>query len=222
MTRWKLITFDVDGTLTTVHGWEFLAGKVGRAAEYRRSNQRFRAREVGEDEHLADLLRLADGLTVPQVERILEETPKVGGIAEMIQRWHGEGTKVALLSHNPEYVCAWYSRRFGFDGYAGTPVKVADGDGRIELVGGVHADKSQGLRQLLGQFGVPGRATVHVGDGWADAALFALVGAGVALNSPLPEVERAADLALHLLDVRGLPERVDALRPRARPDSSLR
>jgi 3-deoxy-D-manno-octulosonate 8-phosphate phosphatase KdsC-like HAD superfamily phosphatase len=36
----------------------------------------------------------------------------------------------------------------------------------------------------------------HVGDGWSDAEVFRQVGGGVALNSPLVEVNRAADLAL--------------------------
>jgi phosphoserine phosphatase len=207
---WRLITFDVDGTLTTVHGWGFLAEQVGRAAEFEESNRRFRLHQVGEDEHLTDLLRLADGLTVEEVGRILEATPKIGGIVEMLASWHAEGTRVALLSHNPEYVCAWYERRFGFDGFSGTPVP-APVNGRLRILGPVHADKREGLEQLLRRFRVQAHEVVHVGDGWADAALFPLVGAGVALNSSLPEVERPARLALHLRDVRSLPAAVDAL-----------
>ena len=119
---WKLITFDVDGTLTTVHGWGFLAERVGRVAEFEESNRRFRLHEIGEDEHLTDLLHLADGRTLKEVERILEATPKIAGVTEMLATWHAEGTRVALLSHNPDYVCARYQRRFGFDGFSGTAV----------------------------------------------------------------------------------------------------
>lgn len=218
--RWALVTFDIDGTLTRGHGWKLIAERAGRAAAYRRANRSFFDGTVGEDAHLTDLLHLADGLTLPELEGVLERTPKVDGIAEMIRTWRTEGTRVALLSHNPEYVCAWYARRFGFDGYAGTAVPVPD-SGPLELAGPVRADKLQGLATLLGRFDVTADRAVHVGDGRADVEVFRRVGAGVSLNSSLSEVEAAADLALRLEDVRGLPPQVDALPPRAaRPPSA--
>ena len=120
---WKLITFDVDGTLTTVHGWGFLAERVGRVAEFEESNRRFRLHEIGEDEHLTDLLHLADGRTLKEVERILEATPKFAGVTEMLATWHAEGTRVALLSHNPDYVCAWTSGASDSTGSPGPPFR---------------------------------------------------------------------------------------------------
>ena len=57
--RWRLVTVDIDGTLTRVHGWREIARAFGRDAEYELSNRRFFAREIGEDEHLEDLLRIA-------------------------------------------------------------------------------------------------------------------------------------------------------------------
>ncbi len=211
--RWELVTFDIDGTLTTVHGWRVLAERVGRLEEYERTNRGYLAGKVGEDQHLSDLLRLADGLNVPEVEAILEATPRVDGIAEAVRAWHDEGTRVAILSHNPDYVCAWYAREFGFDGFAGTTVP-APGNGRLLLPAGVRANKSSGLEELLHRWHLTPRTVAHVGDGWADAAIFPRVGAGVALNSRLPEVERAADLALHLTDLRPLPGLVDGIPPR--------
>jgi HAD superfamily phosphoserine phosphatase-like hydrolase len=212
--RWRLVTFDIDGTLTLEHGWGRLARSVGRREEYDRTQQRFRAGEIGEDEHLADLLRLADGLTVVEVGRVLESTPRVGGIREAIATWHDRGARVALLTHNPDYVCDWYVREFGFDAYAGTTVPVP-ADGRLRLPAVVHADKRSGLEELRRRFGVPPGAVAHVGDGAADAKVFPHVGAGVALNSAEPEVEAAADLVVHAEDLRGLPDLLDRLRPRA-------
>lgn len=43
---------------------------------------------------------------------------------------------------------------------------------------------------------------VHVGDGWLDAEIFPVLGAGLALNSPFPEVRNATDLALAPEDFR--------------------
>jgi phosphoserine phosphatase len=197
-----LITVDIDGTLTLVHGWLRIAERFGREAEYRDSNKRFQSEEVGEDAHLAALLALARGHTIAEIESVLEETPHLDGIREGIDDLHHEGAKVALLTHNPAYVARWYVQKFGFDDLDGTTVPEPVAGGPIPAPGIVHADKPGGLQRLTGRLRVSPRDIVHVGDGWSDAELFPLVGGGVALNSPYPAVDRAADLVLHLRDFR--------------------
>jgi phosphoserine phosphatase len=210
---WKLVTIDIDGTLTLVHGWRFLAERLGRLPDYERTNRRFYLREIGEDEHLRDLLKLAVGHRLDAIEAILAATPKLSGISETVQAFHTRGVQVALLTHNPAYVCEWYRRQFGFDLFSATS-GAAVRDHRIAPVPPVHANKEQGLRDLMGRAGVFRSQVVHVGDGWADAEIFPRVGGGVALNSHLPEVEEAADLALRLTDLRPLVGSLDRLEPR--------
>ena len=214
-TPWRLLTIDIDGTLTTVHGWRVLAERRGRRAEYERSNRRFFSHEIGEDEHLHDLLEMAVGMPLGEVADVLESTPKLTGIGEAVEGLHARGMRVALLTHNPSYVCAWYRDRFGFDEFEGTRGADVE-DGHVGEVGQVHADKPAGLERLTRRLGVRPSETVHVGDGWADAALFPSVGAGVALNSRLPEVRAAADRALDTTDLRALLLELDGLRPRPR------
>ncbi len=211
---WRLVTVDIDGTLTLVHGWERIARQFGREADYLGTTGRFRRQEVGEDSHLAALLALAQGHTIGEVESVLAETPHLDGIREGIAALHQEGAKVALLTHNPPYVARWYAREFGFDDLEGTAVIEPAAGGPIPPSGLVHADKPGSLQRLTERLHVSPRDTVHVGDGWSDAELFPLIGGGVALNSPFPDVDRAADLALHVRDFRvvarailGLPRR---------------
>ncbi len=207
------MTIDIDGTLTRVHGWKVISEALGRTAEYERTQRRFFAHEIGEDEHLANLLRIAEGVPLARVEAALESTPRLAHLREGIGALHDRGSRVALLTHNPPYVCDWYRRRFGFDDFEGTGSQPVV-DGVIGPPGEVHADKPDGLARLLARTALPARAVVHVGDGWADAAVFPLVGAGVALNTHLPEVARAADLVLRSADFREVVERVEALPPR--------
>lgn len=222
---WRLVTVDIDGTLTLVHGWREIAERFGRVPEYEVSNGRFQRREIGEDPHLADLLALARGHTVAEVESVLEGTPRLRGIREGVAALHATGATVALLTHNPPYVARWYAAKFGFDDLEGTPVPEPPAGAPIPPPGVVHADKPASLRRLTTRLGISPHETVHVGDGWSDADLFPLVGAGVALNSPYPDVDRRADLALHVEDFRpvatailGLPRRrVEPARP-ARED----
>lgn len=216
MAAWayRLVTFDLDGTLTRGHGWEIIAESAGRRDEYRRINRRFLAQEVGEDEHLRELLDLAVGLSLDRVHELLSATRRVDGIRSTIAALHERGAVAALLTHNPTYVCDWYVRAFGFDDAEGTDgVQVRDG--RIAPCGPIRADKSTGLARLLSRHGArPGEAS-HVGDGWADARIFPQVGAGIAFNSRHPEVDRAADAALHGNDLTEVVRTLDRLEPRA-------
>jgi phosphoserine phosphatase len=219
---YRLVSFDIDGTLTAGHGWRFLAEKLGRLDEFEATDADYHAHRQSEDDHLRRLLAIARGIPLERVEAVLEVTPKIDGIAETVSALKERGAVPVLLSHNPRYVCAWYARRFGFLGWdgmddGGTP-EVAHGI--VQEPGRVRTGKVAGLGRLLGRFGVPAGSAAHLGDGWADAELFPLVGLGIALNSRLAEVNRAADVALQLRDLREvLPvlDRTPPKDPRRRP-----
>jgi len=210
---WRLVTVDIDGTLTQTHGWRDVAVAFDSLGAFEETQRRFQAHQIGEDAHLADLLDLATGHTLAEMEDVLERTPRLAGIAEGIAQLHDRGARVALLTHNPTYVADWYQRSFGFDdaeAVAAQPVIA----GRIGPPVGVRADKAGGLRALLARHPTPTALVAHVGDGWTDAELFRLVGGGVALNSPYPEVNRAADLVLVTQDFRDVVKGLAGLAPR--------
>jgi phosphoserine phosphatase len=215
----RLVSFDIDGTLTRGHGWRFLAEQLGRLPEYDATDARYHRHTETEDEHLRRLLLIARGTPIGRIEGILEATPKLSGIAETVQEVQRRGAVPVLLSHNPRYVCEWYARRFGFAAWDG----MRDGDapevvdGIVQPPGPVRVGKVAGLARLLDRFHVSPREAVHVGDGWADAELFPRVGLGVALTSLLPEVNGAADVVLKLDDLRELLAVLDLARPKSPP-----
>lgn len=221
---WRLVTVDIDGTLTLVHGWRRIAEQFGREEEFLRSNAQFQRGEIGEDPHLTDLLGLARGHTVAEVESVLASTPRLAGIGEGVDRLRRSGVSVALLTHNPPYVARWYAQRFGFDALEGTPTTEPALGEPIPRPNAVHADKLGGLYRLIAQFGAAAAQTVHVGDGWSDAQLFPRIGAGVALNSPYPAVDAAADLVVHGRAFPPVAEGILALGPRVKraPDARER
>lgn len=210
---WPLVTVDIDGTLTRDHGWATIADALGRRPLFERTATAYRAHEVGEDEHLRSLLSIAAGARWTDVEAALRATPKIGGIAEGIARLHAAGTRVALLSHNPRYICAWYEREFGFDDFEGTTGQEIV-DGVVGPPTGIHAAKRAGLLALAARAGTVPSRVVHVGDGAADAALFPIVGRGIALNTTRPEVTRGADLVLAATDFREVVRAIEGLGPR--------
>src|SRR5690349_19578340 len=108
---WRLVTFDIDGTLTTVHGWRFLADRRGRTDVWRSSTARYLRKEATEDEHLRDLLALAVGLDRKELESILSRIPKLRGIRPAVAALHRRGVVAALLTHNPPFVTDWWRKR---------------------------------------------------------------------------------------------------------------
>ncbi|MCI4331007.1 MAG: HAD family hydrolase [Thermoplasmata archaeon] len=217
---WRLVTFDIDGTLTTVHGWLLIARAAGRESRYRETNTRFSSRSTGEDEHLGDLLALAEGLTLTEVEKLLAGTPKLSGIGAGVAELHRRGAKVALLTHNPSYVGEWYRGQFGFDDFEGCRTPPLQ-DGRIPPPGRVHADKRTGLRRLIARLGVAPVEVAHVGDGWADIPVFGWTGGSIALNSRWPEVDRAATVAMRTRSFAPILEALTTMTPHAPVNDDL-
>jgi phosphoserine phosphatase len=203
---YRLVTIDIDGTLTIGHGWQFLAERLGRRAMYEETNRAFHEGRESEEDHLRRLLHLAEGEPLARIEELLEETPKIAGISETVQAIRALGATPALLSHNPGYVTSWYAKRFGFARWDGTSDRPRPEvvDGKVAAPGRIRPDKPGGLARLLAALKVPAARAIHIGDGEADAVVFPLVGFGIALNSTIPAVERSADLSLHLTDLRQL------------------
>jgi phosphoserine phosphatase len=194
--RWvRLATFDIDGTLTLVHGWQEIAEAFGRSEEYDTMIARFRAGGVSEDEHINRLLNLARGHTVGEVQAAVARTPKLRHIADGVRTLHERGVVAALLTHNPDYVTRWYRSVFGFDD-AGGLVGTQDEGPPIAPAAGLRANKTECLVAMLDRQQVPAAAVVHVGDAAPDAEIFRQVGGGIALNAKHPSVEQRADRAL--------------------------
>ncbi len=210
---WPLVTVDIDGTLTRRHGWEVIAEALGRRRAFDRTTSALRAGAIPEDEHLRNLLAIATGAPLEKVEAALAATPFLDGIPEGIAELHRAGSRVALLTHNPAYVCRWYVGRFGFDDYEATDVQEVR-DRIVQPPREIRADKWPGLEALARRARAAVGQVVHVGDGASDAALFARVGRGVALNAERPAVAQAADLVLRTGDFREVARAIGTLGPR--------
>lgn len=217
---WKLVTIDIDGTLTTVHGWLRIAAACGREVDYQRAHAAIERGIQDEDAHLRALFGLAVGMSRAELSEVLDHTPKLAGIEEAVEALHRRGARVGLLTHNPRYVIDWYSRTFGFDGGSGGWGSNFL-DGHVAPPDRVRADKVRGLRELIRRYGVAPGAICHVGDAWPDARLAPLIGGFISLNTRSPRVRRVADAVLRSRDLRTLLPVLDGLRPRVPVNGAL-
>lgn len=211
---WKLVTVDIDDTLTTVHGWRTIAHAAGRLPAYEAESRRIRNDGIDEDAHLKVLFGFATGLDRPRLDAALAGTPRVAHIAATVQAIRARGARCSLLTHNPDYVIAWYDRRFGFEGGSGGwGSKLRQGV--VRPPNGVRADKVRGLSLLRRRFRVRASEVVHVGDAWPDARLAPLLGGFVAFNPRSADVAAAADAVVRSRDLASLLPVLERLAPRS-------
>lgn len=201
----RLVSFDIDGTLTLGHGWFYIASELGRLDRFMSSSDAFGRGDIGEDEHLANLLNIAAGVRSERVVHALKRTQRIDNIGDGLERLKRAGLRTYLLTHNPSYVCRWYVKEFGFDGYRGAAQQVRNG--KICRTTG-RADKVECMRLICNKERVSPEALVHVGDGESDASVFKLAGHGIAVNSRSRVAIRASTISLNTTDMN---EIVDAV-----------
>ena len=210
---WRLVTVNIDGTLTSEHGWRPIAAARGCLRAYTAYRKALLAGREDENSHLRHLFAFAVGLTPDRLEPILQRTRRVQGIPETVAELHARGARVPLLTHNPAFLIRWYCDTFGFDGGSGG-WGLSLRHGRVQPPGRVVADKVRGLRTLRREFGVPFGRICHVGDAWPDARLAPLLGGFIAFNPKRPAVARVADATVRGTDLRAILPVLDRLRPR--------
>ncbi|MBX8631154.1 MAG: haloacid dehalogenase-like hydrolase [Thermoplasmata archaeon YP2-bin.285] len=202
----RVATFDIDGTLTLGHGWYCIASLLGRLEEYRRTTSLFRRNKVDENTHLRNLLNLAAGVERVRMDRILEHLPLIDNIGEGVQVLKKAGIRPLLLTHNPPYVCEWYIRRFGFDGFlcAEQPVVA----GIIQRADDARAGKADWIGRYCRRERLPLSQVIHAGDSASDIAVFEVTGGGVAVNTNSRKAIRAADAAVNTTDMMDIVSRM--------------
>lgn len=193
-----VLTVDIDGTLTMGHGWFYIAEMLGRGKEYRSTTASYRNDSIDEGEHLQNLLNIAEGCTLGEMSHMLSSVPRLDRIGEGVAMLRKRGLAVALLTHNPWYICEWYMRQYGFDLYSGTEQEVSEG--RITRASGAEPDKKGGLMKICRQVGVSCRRAVHAGDSISDARVFEIAGAGISVNAGDIRVRKRANAVLNTDD----------------------
>lgn len=204
--RPEIVTFDIDGTLTVGHGWYYIAEMLGKKDDYLRSTRLYRSGRIDEREHLNNLLNLAAGRTVDDIAGMLERVPLIDNIAEGVERLKSEGIGSFLLTHNPEYVCRWYSGRFGFEGYICSSQKV---DGKtIRRAESAAPDKLAWLDKFCRARKVELEGILHIGDSASDRSVFIRTGRGIAVNTRDRSIIYSATAYLNTTDMNDIAGKV--------------
>jgi phosphoserine phosphatase len=206
--------FDMDGTLLPgTSACTEIARHAGCLEELGRLERHFAAGELTTIEFARAISTLWNPGDVDLLDRAFADSPKIGGIGEVLDRIHGRGDLAHLITLSPRYFAERF-RSLGFDEISGS---------ELPLVRGAFVDPSLVLKpedkatiavRACTAWGRRLDTCVAYGDSSSDRHLFAAVGLAVGVNASR-SVAELCDLCVEtddLVDVFvAAEERMDAL-----------
>ncbi|TFG27730.1 HAD family hydrolase [Candidatus Thorarchaeota archaeon] len=204
--NFKLVVFDVDGTLTQHSSiWWRIHELFDTTEAGRIYFDQYFAREI-DYQQWSDLdAALWKGKPLSAVENAVKATQLVPGAEEAIQVLKDRGIYTAILSGGLDVMANSIAKRVGIDFVLTNKLLHNDGKltGSVEnLVG--WADKAEHIHVILNHFGVSLAETAFVGDGRNDLSVFSVVGLSIAFNPKDDDVADAADVVIRENDLRAI------------------
>ncbi|MCX6666910.1 MAG: HAD family phosphatase [Euryarchaeota archaeon] len=210
MDKFKLVLFDMDGTLLKDKGIFVIAEKKGFIEElirlFKDDSREFYKRSI-------DIAKLQKGFSKKDFLDIFRTVPLQDHAKEVINELKNKKIKTAIVTDSYQFLADDLKERLGID-YAFANDLVTNGDtitGELvmqnkDLVGEFYTGKiysickSRVLEQLCKELGITEKEVIAVGDGKIDIGMIKRAGLGIAINA-LEEVQKNADVITNDLKV---------------------
>ena len=195
--HFKLVIFDLDGTLTQERSiWEYIHKRLGKwygfAEEYQ--NQ-FLAGEISYEEFCERDAQVWKGMKVEELLKIVETVPFHPGVDELINYLKQKQLKLSMISSGLSILTNWVHQRYGFDYSVSNDLLHANGILTGEVKIQVYYDKkAEWVRRIMKEFGVESEEVIAIGDSKGDIDMFQMVGFSIAFNSSCLDLNKIASL----------------------------
>ena len=209
----KLLVADMDSTMIGQECLDELADYAGIKPEVAAITERAMRGELDFVASLKERVALLKGLDEAIIARCLAERVRASpGARTLVQTMHAKGATAILVSGGFTAFAQPVADMLGFDRTVANTFEI--NDGRLTgLVKGAIVDaeaKRAALEQVGEELGIPGNATLAIGDGANDRAMIEAAGLGVAYRAK-PALAAVADARLDhnsldaLLWAQGIP-----------------
>jgi len=202
----RLAIFDLDGTLKQARDpYVYLHQRLGTWEVA----QAFFAQGVSGQLPYSEWLRLDaslwKGASRATMEAIFRDSPYVPGARETVCSLRQAGVRVAVVSTGLSVHAELVQAELGLDWIIANELLFEDGYATGAARERVpEGGKGQIVEQMQTELNVPPTDCLAVGDSTSDAAMFARVRIGVAVNPSSDQVRLAASFVLESLDLRPL------------------
>jgi len=196
---YKLVIFDLDGTLTQERSiWEYIHKRLGKWYGFAEDYQnQFLAGKISYEEFCERDAQVWKGMKIEELLEIVKTVPFHQGVDELIGYLKEKGLKLSMVSSGLSLLSSWVHQRYGFD-YSVSNDLLHEGGiltGKVNIQ--VYYDrKAVWVRRILNRFKVKPEETIAIGDSGGDIEMFQMVGFSIAFNSSCKELERVASICV--------------------------
>jgi len=195
--RFRLVCFDLDGVLTDhISSWVWVHDHFGVSNEV--AYDAYMKEEIDDLEFMrrdiALWKRQMPGITMDDVEVILQKVPIVKGAHELMAELRDRGIMTGIVSGGIDILAGRIVRELGMDFFVANGLEARE-DGRLTGEGISRVplrDKGSLVKRAALEHGIPRNEIAAVGDTYIDIPMFDSCGYGIAFNPSDMRVQEAA------------------------------
>ncbi len=197
--HFKLVIFDLDGTLTQERSiWEFIHKQLGKWYGFAEKYQKqFLAGAISYERFCELDAEVWKGMRVEELLEIVRTVPFHQGAGELISHLKKKGLKLAVVSSGLSILSNWVHEKYGFDYSVSNDLLHSDGimNGKVKIQ--VYYDKkAEWVGRILKNFEINPEEVIAIGDSAGDIDMFQMVGFSVAINSSCKDLEKIASICV--------------------------
>ena len=197
--RFKLVIFDLDGTLTQERSiWEYIHKELGKwygfAEEYQK---KFLAGKISYERFCELDAEVWKGMKVEELLEIVKTVPFHPGMDELISYFKSKGLKLSMVSSGLSILSTWIHQKYGFDYSVSNDLLHENGilTGKVRIQ--VYYDKkAEWVKRILKEFDVRPEEVIAIGDSIGDIDMFHNVGFSIAFNSSCSDLDQIANVCI--------------------------
>jgi phosphoserine phosphatase len=197
--QFKLVVFDLDGTLTRERSiWEYIHKRLGKWYGFaERYQSQFLAGKISYEEFCERDAQVWKGMKVEELLEIVKTVPFHPGAEKLIAHLKQKGLKLSVVSSGLSILSNWVHQKYGFDYSVSNDLLHENGvlTGKVKIQ--VYYDqKAKWVKRILERFHVKPEEVIAIGDSIGDIDMFQMVGFSVAFNSSCKDLEKIANLCI--------------------------
>ncbi|MGD8506716.1 MAG: HAD family phosphatase [Candidatus Bathyarchaeota archaeon] len=203
MNPFKLVVFDVDGTLLKSFSWQHLHETLGTWSQGKKYFGQFFNGDITYEEWARLDAALWRDQPIEKIQQIVNAMPYTDGAREVLTALRKKGFKIILLSAGLTLVTERIRREIGVDVALANELIVEKGllTGEVKVNVSFN-NKDEALQPLLKRFSAQIDDCFAVGDDETLIPLFERVRLAIAFNPRSENVERHADIVVRGNDLR--------------------
>ena len=198
----KLIAFDFDNVLVDGESLDEIAKLVDSADEITELTKKAMEGEINFETSLKQRINLLEGLSLGDIEKVVNKMPLMKGAEETIKELKNQGYKLATITGNFEIITNRI-KELDIDYIYCNQLHNEDGKLTGKISGPLITDGSKGevLQELMDRLGLKAAECAAVGDGANDIPMIEKAGLGIAFNAK-PALKEVADIVVEEKDLK--------------------